>query len=156
MAATRRATKAAPKEMKLVEPPFVVTTDEVAVGTGEEEAAMVPLVPVPPLELPVPVPLEPEPDEPEPELPESPPEVELPLPVGLETAPVTVALTDPVATSDAVADPETTAVAVPEAGALALEDESDEELQERSYKGVVVKELPTIPKLGDGVSGAAS
>lgn len=49
-----------------------------------------------------------------------------------------------------------TAVAVPEAETLTLEDDADEELHERSYSGVMDRELPTIPKLGDGVSGAAS
>lgn len=187
IAATRSATKAAPEETKLAEAPFVVTVEGVVVGTGEVVAAMVPFVPEPPLELPEPEPLDPEPEEPEPDepdpdepVPDEPepddpdplepepepleplPEDELPLSVGLEAAPVVVALTDSVATSDAVADPpsETTAVAVPETEALSLEveldEELEEELQERSYKGVVVKVLPTIPKLGDGVSGAAS
>lgn len=148
--------------MKLVEPPFVVTIEEEAVGTGEEEATTVPFVPVPLEPEPEepdpeePEPEEPEPEEPEPEEPEPPPEVELPVPVGLEGAPVTVAVPDSLPVPEAVADPDTTAVAVPETEALRAVDELDEELQERSYRGVVVRVLPTIPKLGDGVSGAAS
>lgn len=53
------------------------------------------------------------------------------------------------ATTEALAE-----VAAPEDVPVVVADE--EELHERSYRGVVVRVLPTIPKLGDGVLGAAS
>lgn len=64
-------------------------------------------------------------------------------------------------------DPEAETVSEPEAtpeaeAVLEADTDADEEaaksdaLQERSYRGLVDKVSPTIPKLGEGVTGAAS
>lgn len=85
--------------------------------------------------------------------------------VTTEADPDPKAVTEVVAVPEPEASPETDVVpdtkAVPEAEAIpeADADEEDDEsevLQERSYRGVVDKASPTIPKLGEGVVGAAS
>lgn len=146
-----------------------------AVGTGELLAATVPLTPPPP-EPPEPVPRGPEEDvvtvAPDP-LAVTLALAALPTPAGIPGEPLSTPLAVAgreervVAAPDAAEVPETVPVpepdtvpeaeAVPEADADADEEgEESEALQERSYRGVVDKVLPTIPKLGEGVSGAAS
>lgn len=48
------------------------------------------------------------------------------------------------------------AAAVPLAVGAVVEGRADTSLHERSYRGVSLSLLPTIPKLGFGVTGAAS
>lgn len=112
--------------------------------------------------------------EPEPEPLEPDPEDEPPL--GLEPAPVAVALAEapdpvvsptpaeipgePLSAPVATADAETTVVAEtvadPVAEPVAVVDADEDALQERSKSGAEPKVDPTMPKLGEGVSGAAS
>lgn len=67
-------------------------------------------------------------------------------------------LSAPVGDADSVAEargmlPDAEALAEPEDTAA---DDDVEELQARLYRGVVDRVLPTMPKLGEGVVGAAS
>lgn len=164
--AARRATKAAPKDTKLVVAPATGTIDALVVDEAEAVGDPVETVPLAPLPVPEPTP--------EP----------VPVPAGLDAPLVTVALgfwtvlpepptpaltpglplSAPLAEATAESElrmldaalPEALTAAVFEEAADEAADELDTLLQDRSYKGVVVKVLPTIPKLGAGVVGAES
>lgn len=73
----------------------------------------------------------------------------------VEVASKVDAVPEPEATPEAEAAPVAEVVAEADMDFDEEDDESDA-LQERSYRGVVDSLSPTIPKLGEGVSGAAS
>lgn len=182
--AASSATNAAPKETRFPAAALVITA--VVLADGEDEPLPPPTVPLPPADPePEPEP-EPEPDPPFPEPPAPvgfvgvpgrvavappapppptavPPTVTtLPAPAEIPGEPASAPL--PVATGGdtavAPSPPEPPPVAVVAAPPPADEDEEegdeDEALHDRSYSGVVDRELPTTPKLGEGVVGAAS